>query len=80
MPKRKPVPSATAAIGSPSAMAGTAGYGHNHSGKKRTWPLLGGFTLKSQRQSRKILILGIVAAVLLIAVIIGVAVGMTIAK
>ncbi|KAJ5677206.1 uncharacterized protein N7477_002839 [Penicillium maclennaniae] len=52
-----------------------------HISSKRVWPFsLSGSRLRIQRRSRKFLVIGIVAAVLLLALIIGLAVGLTVGK
>lgn len=86
VPKRKPVPapSATAAMGTELATPATTDKEHIQSSayhKKRNWPLLGlaGFSFKSQKRSRKIIIIAILAIVL-IALIIGLAVGLTVGR
>lgn len=82
VPKRKPVPLAKGPRTEPAAVnAGTTDARPSADAHKRLWPFgLGGFSFRAQRRSRKFLIIGIVAAVLLIALIIGLAVGLTVGK
>lgn len=85
VPKRKPVPPATAANNAETAKAVTTDEKHLRSNahlEKRALPILGfgGLRFKSARRSRKIVIIGIVAAVLLIALVIGLAVGLTVGR
>ncbi|KAJ5204320.1 uncharacterized protein N7498_005199 [Penicillium cinerascens] len=82
VPKRKPVPLAKGPRTESAAVnAGTAVARPSADAPKRVWPFgLGGFSFRAQRRSRKFLIIGVVAAVLLIALIIGLAVGLTVGK
>lgn len=82
VPQRKPVPLAKGPRTEPAAVnAGTTDARPIADSPKRLWPFgLGGFNFRAQRRSRKFLIIGIVAAVLLIALIIGLAVGLTVGK
>lgn len=86
MPKRKPVatPSTTAPSSAAPITAAATDKEHVQPSTyraKRTWPLfeLGGFDFKSQKRSRKIIIIGILA-IALIALIIGLAVGLTVGR
>ena len=86
MPKRKPVPGATnAAIGSEESASGQTSVTSDKIAspeKRNTWLPAGGLTLwfASQKRSRKILIVGIGAGIILLALIIGLAVGLTVGK
>lgn len=90
MPKRKPVPTATAVIESEEAASGQTSLTNDKpaaSSTKKTWlpttwlPAGGlGFWFASQKRSRKFLIIGIGAGIVLIALIIGLAVGLTVGK
>lgn len=82
VPKRKPVPLAKGPTTEPAVVnAGTTDARPSADVHKRLWPFgRGGFGSRAQRRSRKVLIIGIVAAVLLIALIIGLAVGLTVGK
>lgn len=87
MPKRKPVPGATttAAIESEESASGQTSMTSDKvvsPGKKMTWLPAGGLAVwfASQNRSRKILIVGIGAGILLLALIIGLAVGLTVGK
>ncbi|CEO58778.1 Putative Riboflavin aldehyde-forming enzyme [Penicillium brasilianum] len=88
MPKRKPVPATTAAIESGEAASGQTSLTNDKpaaSSTKKTWlpaawlPAGGlGLWFASQKRSRKLLIIGIGAGIVLIALIIGLAVGLTV--
>jgi hypothetical protein len=90
MPKRKPVPTTTAAIESGEAASGQTSLTNDKPAtpfnKKTlfpsTWLPPGGLGLwfASQKRSRKFLIIGIGAGIVLIALIIGLAVGLTVGK
>ncbi|GLI73796.1 hypothetical protein PoHVEF18_002025 [Penicillium ochrochloron] len=86
MPKRKPVPGATsAAIDSEESASGQTSVTSDKIAspeKKKTWLPAGGLAVwfASQKRSRKILIIGIGAGILLLALMIGLAVGLTVGK
>ncbi|KAJ5331245.1 hypothetical protein N7476_001028 [Penicillium atrosanguineum] len=93
VPKRKPLPLTKDPEAIPESAAVNAGTGVGtgkenatpsadaHPSGKRAWPFsLAGCNFRAQKRSRNFLIIGIVAAVLLIALIIGLAVGLTVGK
>jgi len=85
MPKRKPVPATVTALDSEGTASGQTSVTDGKfapSKKIRTWLPAGGLGLwfRSQTRSRKILIIGIGAGIVLIALIIGLAVGLTVGK
>ncbi|KAJ5449991.1 uncharacterized protein N7458_006440 [Penicillium daleae] len=85
IPKRKPVPTTTAAIEEAASASGQTSLTNDKlppSNRKKTWLPAGGLGLwfTSQKRSRKFLIIGIGAGILLLALIIGLAVGLTVGK
>ncbi|KAJ5658654.1 uncharacterized protein N7484_002303 [Penicillium longicatenatum] len=79
MPKRKPVPVPVTSATVPDIPTDTNDVAGD---QKRKWPLVGLIIIwwTSQKRSRKLLIIGATVTILLIAIIIGLAVGLTVGK